>query len=117
MARTVVSLVLMLTAICMAATRYAFIVGQNSGGEELGRLRYAEEDARRFANVLTEIGGFDSDHVMKVFHPDSTEFSERFNSFVELLKQNPNRQNALFLFYYSGHADGKDLLLDGPGSL
>jgi tripartite-type tricarboxylate transporter receptor subunit TctC len=40
------------------AHSFAFIVGANRGGAQQQDLRYAEEDARRLAELVTSIGHF-----------------------------------------------------------
>src|SRR5262245_50277381 len=55
--------------------RWALIVGAGDY-EHLGRLRYAEKDARGLAQALVAHLGFEEDHVrVLVDHPDEPELS------------------------------------------
>src|SRR5450432_2975025 len=51
------------------AQTYAIIVGSNPGGAGQTELRFAEDDARRVAEVLGDLGGYDKRHIALVLHP------------------------------------------------
>jgi hypothetical protein len=53
----------------IAIERYVFAVSANNGGKERPRLRYAESDARAFANVLSQMGGVPKANVHMVAEP------------------------------------------------
>jgi antitoxin component YwqK of YwqJK toxin-antitoxin module len=88
--------------------RHALVVGANDGGPGLERLRYAEDDAGRFVDVLTELGGFDADEVTVLASPDRDQLEAALRHHADLARANPQD---LFLFYYSGHADARGLRL------
>ncbi|MDG5816699.1 caspase family protein [Chitinispirillales bacterium ANBcel5] len=91
--------------------RYAVLIGCNDGGAELSILNYAESDVKRFAEVLTGPGQFPSQNVVSLFAPDVSELQESITIIKEQIQTNGNFDDALFLFYYSGHSDGDHLLL------
>ncbi|NLG18021.1 MAG: caspase family protein [Fibrobacter sp.] len=95
-----------------SAYRYALLIGQNDGGNKVEDLRFAEEDTRRFADVLVKLGGFERSNVITALRPDSSDLQNHLSRAARLLKSERDPQNSLFLLYYSGHADGQSLLLE-----
>jgi hypothetical protein len=93
------------------ASRYALLVGSNYGGEGVEQLQWAEADAGRFAVLLTGLGGFDSSATVTMLHPDSAALDKELGRAAAQLRKSKTPENDLFLLYYSGHADGRDLLL------
>lgn len=93
------------------ADRYAVIIGQNDGGRQYKSLRYAEDDARRFADLLIDIGGFARNHVISLLGTDSLQINAALKKTAEKLSRNKAETNSLFLLYYSGHADETSILL------
>ncbi|CAN5457757.1 hypothetical protein BH11MYX1_BH11MYX1_40200 [soil metagenome] len=87
------------------SSNYAIVVGSNAGGPGQGTLRYAEDDARRMAAVLTELGGYTVDHVDVVAHPSPDQLRDRLAQLAERVQRDTasGRQVRVF-FYYSGHA-------------
>lgn len=88
--------------------RHAVIVGANDGGGVLEPLRYAEQDADRFAEVLTDIGGFAAEHVTVLHAPTSDALRAALADHGRLAADHPDD---LFVLYYSGHADARGLRL------
>jgi len=93
------------------ANRYAVIIGQNDGGGKYKPLKYAEDDARRFSDLLIDIGGFDRNHVISLLGTDSLQINAALEKTAEKLIRNKAETSSLFLFYYSGHADETSILL------
>lgn len=91
-----------------AAPRHALIIGENNGPSAMGILRYAEDDARRMAEVLTQLGDFPADQVTVLYGPDLAEVQAALARHAEIARK---ADDDLFLFYYSGHADGTGLRL------
>lgn len=96
--------------------RYTLIVGANSGGGDRPQLRYAVSDAERIAGVLVELGGVDRgdeivlrDPTVRDFMDGLAELSARVARGKKAVTQAGGRTEVLF--YYSGHADEKGLLL------
>src|SRR5262245_48209002 len=88
--------------------RHALIVGANEGGGTLDPLRYAELDAQRMSETLTEIGGFDPAHVTVLYAPSAGELRDAIHAHADIAG---SFDEDLFLFYYSGHADARGLRL------
>lgn len=104
----------MLTSPAFAA-RYALLVGCNNGGTSVEPLHWAEEDAGRFAGILEQFGGFDRSATVTLLHPDPGALETALQGFRRTLRISKSPDADLFLFYFSGHADGRDLLLGGRG--
>jgi uncharacterized caspase-like protein len=84
---------------------YAIVVGSNSGGPGQTDLRYAEDDARRVGKLLTDLGGYQADHVDIVVHPTPDQLRTRIAKLAEKLAADEQAGRATrVLFYYSGHA-------------
>jgi hypothetical protein len=91
---------------------YALVVGSNIGGPGQGKLRYAEEDAKRVAEVLSTLGGYEEKRIERLVQPSAAELRaalDRMRERIEPLAQ--SGEQARFFFYYSGHAraDGLNL--------
>jgi hypothetical protein len=84
---------------------YAIVVGSNSGGPGQIDLHYAEDDARRVAAVLTELGGYTAAQVDVVVHPTPDQLRQRIAALETRVEADvaAGRQARVF-FYYSGHA-------------
>ncbi len=91
--------------------RYALIIGQNNGGPTVNKLRYAERDAQRIAAVLRGLGEFSKENSTLLLSPDSSEINEHIQKIAGKIKARGEQNRALFLLYYSGHADENSLLL------
>ncbi|MEC7986427.1 MAG: caspase family protein, partial [Myxococcota bacterium] len=89
-----------------ASPKKALIVGSNLAPAHLERLRYTQNDVEKVAEVLNELGGVAGHDIVLLQDPSYDELEralEEFNRNIE-----PNTQ---LIFYYSGHADSRDLLL------
>ncbi|MBX2803331.1 MAG: caspase family protein [Myxococcales bacterium] len=86
--------------------RHALVVGANDGGGVLEPLRYAEGDALRMANVLVELGEFDDSLVTVLYRPTQEALRVALARHARIAEE---YEDDLFLFYYSGHADGAGL--------
>ncbi len=84
---------------------YAIVVGSNAGGPGQTNLRFAEDDARRVASLLGELGGYAPDTVDVIVHPTPDLLRERLTRLSTRVNADlaAGRQ-ARVLFYYSGHA-------------
>ncbi|MBN1128816.1 MAG: caspase family protein [Chitinispirillaceae bacterium] len=110
----IVCTLLLLSALPAAAGRHALLIGCNNGGPTVEPLRWAEADAHRFSDVLNRLGGFHRPDITTLTDPDSTALERELRKVTVLLRSSPSPENDLFLLYYSGHADGTNVLL-GPG--
>ena len=99
----------------IAINRYVFAVSANNGGKERPRLRYAESDARAFANVLSEMGGVPRQNVYRVTEPSVAGLQAQLDELDKKLSSAKGSKNTEtreeVLVYYSGHADEKGLRL------
>jgi hypothetical protein len=96
--------------------RYALVAGANQGGRDRPVLRYAVSDAARFAAVLRELGGVEERDAVLLEQPTVGELEKALDALrarTRAARGEPSgapRRTEL-LFYYSGHADEKGLLL------
>jgi uncharacterized caspase-like protein len=96
--------------------RYALVAGANQGGGDRPTLRYAVSDAARFAAVLQELGGVDEGDTLLLEQPTVGELENALDTLrrrTAAHRQEPATapRRIELLFYYSGHADEKGLLL------
>jgi hypothetical protein len=106
-------LVTVLASPCaFAERRLALVVGANAGWSSDRPLRYAEEDARRVADVFVELGGVGRSDVTVLFEPTVAQLDAALKG-VEAVLRSSAEPTVLF-FYYSGHSDAQALHLRGP---
>lgn len=92
--------------------KVAVVVGNNQGHDANRTLRFAERDAQKMFDVLTELGGFDRDKSRLLLGQTAETVWEAVNSletYIESLSGETTK--TLLVFYYSGHADGDVLEL------
>jgi len=93
-------------AIAVPEERLAVIAGANIGGPEDDPLRYAEADARRFRDVLVELGQIRPDRAILSIGGSPEQIRQALiearGRAAEI--QRSGSRVALF-FYYSGHGD------------
>lgn len=96
------------------AATYALLVGSNPGGDGQAELRYAEEDARRMAEVLTQLGRFPPAQTRVLLRPNRARLFEALDQVaVRLAAHHAQGEQAQFVFYYSGHARASSIQLAG----
>jgi hypothetical protein len=84
---------------------YALLIGSNPGGAGQNPLRYAEEDARRMAEVLEQVGRFSAAQVEVLLRPSPSEVLQALHGLGQTLAAHRAQgEQAQFVFYYSGHA-------------
>ena len=92
--------------------RFAFVAGSNDGGPSLEKLKYAESDARSFADVLQDLGGVKPRDLVLVSNSSLQRFRDglqRVQQMVGSPKEMDERRE--LIFYYSGHSDDEGLIL------
>lgn len=95
-----------------AVRRVALLVGANDGGPSRVKLRYATSDARSFARVLAELGGIERADEIVLVEPSPEQLLAGFQRATARVHQaRAAGERVQFLFYYSGHADDRGLLL------
>jgi hypothetical protein len=82
------------------------IVASSSTADGQASLRYADRDADRVANVLRELGGFDE--VWSLHEPSVGELRAALARADRVARADAKLE---LVIYYSGHADGRGLLL------
>lgn len=87
--------------------RMAIVVGNNLATPSKTPLNYAELDAKRIANVLSELGRIDK--VKLLLGKSADDLRAVFSELEQKARQSDN--NPMMLFYYSGHADDKSLMM------
>jgi hypothetical protein len=83
--------------------RMALIVGANGAPPGRRPLRYSHEDARRVAEVLTQVADFAGSDVSVLLDPTPQAVLDAFDRLLSDAEA-AGREAVLF-FYYSGHAD------------
>ncbi len=91
------------------ANRWAVVAGNNLGGRQRIPLRFAEQDARRVARVLTELGRFAPGRVQLLLGKSPREFLEAIRRAERGIAASDPDRKSILLIYYSGHADGENL--------
>lgn len=105
---------LVLSAAPATPHTYAVVVGSNAGGPGQGTLRFAEDDAKRMAEVLVQLGHYRSDDVRLLLHPKSDEVLGAIADVSKTAQANSSRgEQSMVVFYYSGHARSNALTLGG----
>ena len=94
--------------------RFALVIGNNIGEPPAEDLRFAEDDARKLASVLIELGGYRAEDVNVLTGSKATSARAAFDA-VERKLASVKRQghHATLLVYYSGHARDGDLWMGG----
>ena len=84
---------------------YAVVVGDNVGGSGQQPLRFAEDDARRVAQVLVELGHYDAADVRILLRPDAAHLLAAVDDVAARARTNAEHgDQTQVLFYFSGHA-------------
>ena len=90
--------------------RLGLVVGNNSGNDSTRRLRYAEEEVGRLADLLRSTGDFEDVVALRgASRGDIEKGLVQVRQKLQAAKAAGNQ--TLFLFYYSGHGDNEALEL------
>lgn len=93
--------------------RLAVVVGSNAGNPGRRPLRFADNDARKVARVLLDLGGVEPDDLLLLEGATTTEVERAFallTARITALHRAAGTHVVLF-FYFSGHSDGVALEL------
>lgn len=95
--------------------RIAVVVGSNRGEATHAALRFAEQDAVKFAAVLTELGGLEPSDVLLLRGPSPAEVRGALDDVAHRIARwhAEHRGQVALIFFYSGHSDGVVLELGG----
>jgi hypothetical protein len=92
--------------------RFALVVGANQGAPDRLRLRYAVQDAERFARLITQLGGVAEADCLTLREPGLKPLLDALGVVRERsLEARQSGQRTEVLFYFSGHADESGLML------
>ncbi len=95
-----------------ATRRFLVAAGANRGGRDRVELQYAVTDAESFAQIMVEMGGVRGDDRMVLRQPDREALSSAFSTVAQrILNVPPSQGRVEILFYYSGHADERGILM------
>jgi hypothetical protein len=84
---------------------YALVVGSNAAGAGQTALHYAEDDARRVAATLVELGGDPPAAIDVVVHPTPAALRDHLDQLTaRIAAARAAGRQARVVFYYSGHA-------------
>lgn len=93
---------------------YGILVGSNPGGPGQQTLRYAEDDARRMADVLSQLGRYGKADMRVLVRPDQARVFATIDEIGAKLREHQQRgEQAVLVFYYSGHAKANAFNLGG----
>jgi hypothetical protein len=91
---------------------YAIVIGSNQAGEGQAALQYAAQDARRFAEVLVELGRAPRNHIQLMLDPTPGVIEQSIGLLRTRLAGHAARgESSKLVFYYSGHARARALSL------
>jgi hypothetical protein len=91
---------------------YALVIGSNRGGSGQGTLTFAQRDAERMAELLTELGRTPRAHIARLNDPSASQVEQALARLRERLEAHAAAgEQAQLLFYYSGHARAQALSL------
>lgn len=94
--------------------RYAVIVGNNSGGKLEVPLKYAQRDAKKMYNILTELGRFEKENTYLLLEQQATSVWQALKKIQTKAQASHKRgQKTLLLIYYSGHAQTDAIEMNG----
>jgi len=92
--------------------KLAVVAGNNEGRVSAARLYFAEDDARKVADVLMDLGGYERRDVELLLGERRPAFLEALvDARAEVESARAAGDEVSFLFYYSGHADDDGLQL------
>lgn len=91
--------------------RFALVAGANDGGAGRVTLRFAVQDARSFADVLSELGGVAREDILLLEDPDVSTLLSTLSGFAPRMQAAGEVDRVELVFYYSGHSDEEGLLL------
>jgi hypothetical protein len=84
---------------------YGILVGSNAGGPGQQTLRYAEDDAKKMADVLRQLGRYGQTDLQILAHPDGAKVLATVDDVAQKMKAHAAKgEQAILVFYYSGHA-------------
>jgi caspase domain-containing protein len=97
-----------------AETRFLFVIGHNRGTSDEAPLRWAESDAKRYMELVREIGNVAPQRTRLLLSPSSAELREAWSEMKGMLIEAKERgDRTVLLYYFSGHGDASSIHLGG----
>ncbi|MBN2362213.1 MAG: caspase family protein [Deltaproteobacteria bacterium] len=97
---------LVVPALAWPSTRFAFVVGHNSGHLDEAPLRWAEADAQRFQRALLDVGNVAPERSALLLSPDLERFRTAWTETKGKLAEARLRgEHTTLFFFFSGHGD------------
>ena len=94
--------------------RFAVVIGDNRGAAGEIELQYAEDDAGKLADVLQGVGGIAPENTVLLRGRPARDVRRSLIAINERVRARTGAgRQTMLLVYYSGHADGRSLHLDG----
>ena len=102
------------TAAAAPPARIAVIIGNDLGDADDQRLRFAESDAMKVAEVLRDLGGFRAEDTILLLGGETRAARRALISVNDRIRSlTGSGTQVMLLVYYSGHADARALHLGG----
>jgi Caspase domain len=92
------------------AQRFAVVIGNNAGRAEEGLLEFAERDASRVAETLTQVGGVRAERLVLAQGGSASAARQAVIAINERIRTEASGDSMLIV-YYSGHSDAEALHL------
>ncbi|MBP9087910.1 MAG: caspase family protein [Kofleriaceae bacterium] len=93
-------------------SQYAILIGANVGGPGQPPLRYAQDDARKMHEVLTELSGYSPDNIIRLNQPTPAQMIAALDRVAaRIVADQMAGKVSRVLFHYSGHAKATALNL------
>jgi len=93
--------------------RVGLFVGSNNGGRGRVMLRYAVSDARAVSKVFADMGGIQQNDNILLVEPTVADINRQLDILDrELASSRKKSQRTEMVFYYSGHSNEEELLLN-----
>src|SRR4051794_24102812 len=93
---------------------YGILVGTNVGGPGQVTLHYAEDDARKMADVLRQLGRYGNADLRVLVRPDGAHLLSTIDEVAAKMRAHQAKgEQAILVFYYSGHARAGSFSLGG----
>lgn len=99
-------------AVSDSTSQYAILIGANIGGAGQPQLRYAQDDARKMNEVLTELSGYSPNNIIRLNQPTPAQMIAAIDRVAaRIVADQMAGKVSRVLFYYSGHAKATALNL------
>lgn len=93
---------------------YGILVGTNVGGAGQQTLRYAEDDARKMADVLRQLGRYGTSDLRVLVRPSRDNLLSTLDGVAAKMREHQAKgEQAVLVFFYSGHARAGSFSLGG----